>query len=273
MSDVHPRTDRRRSSRCSAEPAAAAVLCDLDGTLAPIVERPELAARPRRRPGRARPDRRPLRADRRRHRPPGDRRPRDRRPREAHLHRQPRIRAAAPERARRRARRPSSAVPRPRRPRSSPPASTRPSSTPSGCGSRTRARSSRCTGAAPPTRPGAAGAGRADRRRGRRGAGLVLHRGRKVLELRPAGRGQQGHRDRVAAARQRGRRSRSTPATTGPTSTPSPASTGSRPPAGSPPPSGSAWRRPRARPRSPRSRTSTVEGPGELIPVLAALAG
>ena len=34
-------------------------------------------------------------------------------------------------------------------------------------------------------------------------AGLVLHRGRKVLELRPPRRGRQGHRDRVAAARHR----------------------------------------------------------------------
>ncbi len=183
MSDDGPRTGLAAIEPLLADPAGAAVLSDLDGTLAPIVARPELARVPDAGTSGAGADRRPLRRRRGRQRPPGDRGPRDRRAREADLHRQPRLRAAA------------------RR--------TRPSRGPR--------RSSARTAAMPPVSPagfdaaeldaaglrvedkgpivalhwrGAADESGAEALAERiaaeaEGAGLVTHRGRKVLELRP----------------------------------------------------------------------------------------
>ena len=64
-----------------ADPAAGAMLCDIDGTLAPIVDDPEAAERPAGGTGGARRARRPLPARRLRQRPPRERRPADGRPR------------------------------------------------------------------------------------------------------------------------------------------------------------------------------------------------
>ena len=68
--------------------------------------------------------------------------------------------------------------------RYSPARSIRPSWNGPGCGSRTRVRSSPCTGAAP-RRARGRGPGRGHRRGPLSASELVAHRGRKVLELRP----------------------------------------------------------------------------------------
>ena len=166
-----------------SDPAHAAVLLDIDGTLAPIVRHAadahvpeatrtlliEIAKRYRRR--------------RLRQRPPRGHRPPDRRDRHDRLRRQPRRRAAAPGRhARRRSTRSSRRGPRAcaRSPR----ASTPPSTSACACAARTRTRSPPSTGAARPTRRRAAAAVREIAERAEQ-EGFAVHWGRKVLEVRP----------------------------------------------------------------------------------------
>ena len=153
MSDPEPRRDQR--DRADARPVYGSPghRCDpLRPRRNPGRDRRPSGADPDQRshPGRAGADRRPLRGDRGRHRQAGDRGAADRRRPEADLHRQPRLRVAAAERAR--------AAPRAgvgrsgaARPGYSPARSIRPSWNGPGCGSRTRVRSSPCTGAAPRT--------------------------------------------------------------------------------------------------------------------------
>ena len=228
-----------------AEPARAAILTDVDGTLAPIVERAEDAAVPARgarsccaalseRYGlvgcvsgrRAVEARRLVGLDEIAYAGnhglelllPGEER-------------------AAPRSLAGRARARGGRVPR--RPR------RRPSSTGPGCGSRTRARSRRCTGAAP--RTSAAAEARAHEIAVDAGrAGLEPRWGRKVLELRPVGGGGKGRRRRRRCSPPTASTAPSTPATTAPTSTPSAGSRELR--------EAASWRRGLRRRRSRRRR-------------------
>ena len=178
-----PRSRRDSSSRCAPTRGRAAILLDVDGTLAPIVDDPEQARGPGADPGRpsqlasryglvgcltgrrASAARRIVGVD------------------EHHLRRKPRLRAARSRRGGADAR-PGARRPRGGGGRSSSRGSTAASSTAAACGSRTRARSRRSTGAARPT------SSRGERRAQEVAElaaeqGLLPRWGRKVLELRP----------------------------------------------------------------------------------------
>ena len=191
-------------ARLRAEPARAAILTDVDGTLAPIVDRPEEAAVPARAQRAARRAERALRPGRLRLRAPGRGGAAAGRGRGHRLRGQPRPRAAAAGRRGAPLRPLAARAASTTRRRSSPSSGTRRWPRP-GCGSRTRGRSRRCTGAAPRTSAAAEARRPRDRRGGGR-AGLELRWGRKVLELRPAGRRRQGRSGGGAARRRRGRR-------------------------------------------------------------------
>jgi len=105
----------------------------------------------------------------------------DRLDRDDRLRRQPRRRAAASRLDSRRGR--SELAAWTERVRRSPRAPSLPSTSGCACVARTRTRSRRSTGAAPPTRPPLPP--RSRRSRGARSGGLAVHWGRKVLEVRP----------------------------------------------------------------------------------------
>ncbi len=152
----------------SLRPARAAVLLDIDGTLAPIVRHAADAQRARGDAHAADRGLPPLRRGRMRQRAPGRDGPADRRDRDARLCRQSRRRAAAARAPARRGRPGAAGVDGPRA-QVRRAASSRPSASGCVCAARTRTRSPPSTGAARPMRTPPSGLSQRDRRP--RGAG------------------------------------------------------------------------------------------------------
>ena len=218
MESRQPRRQQFHRARSALDPTRAAILTDVDGTLAPIAERPELVEVPAARADELCRAQRALRAGRLHLRAPGGGGAAVGRPRRDRLRRQPRPRAAP---ARRGRAPPRSALDRPRARR------RRVHGRLDGGGAGAARDPGRGQGrdrrpALARRRDEAAAESRATRsptprRQERPGTAL----GPQGAGAAAGGRGRQGRGGRLAA--QRGQRSRppSTPATTAPTSTPS----------------------------------------------------
>ena len=257
------------SRRCATTPRPSAVLCDVDGTLAPIVERAADARVPA--------DTAELLASlarryalvgcvsgRRRRRGAGARRPR-----RARLHRKPRLRAPAARR-RRGERRPGPARPRGRRGPVSRGRRRAPGLDAAGLRLEDKGpiRALHWRGA--PDEAGRRAARRASSRRGRRRPASPRTGGARCSSCAPRSRSTRAPRSPSCCAASRSRR-RSTAATTAPTSTPFAACARWRGRASSVPPSASGSRRARARPRSPAEADAVVDGPAGFAEVLRML--
>ena len=167
-----PRPTRAILEPLRADPGGAAILCDIDGTLAPIVDDPEAAAVPAEARAVLAGAGRPLPPRRLRQRPAGERRARGSSASTSSPTPATTGSSCSSPARRRRASTRRSAIAGRRRPGSSSRLDWRRLGRLRACGSRTRARFRRSTGAAPPTRSLPSGARARDRRSRRRaGAG------------------------------------------------------------------------------------------------------